>query len=146
MKVSTEDELVKPAVEGTLSVMKACHKHKVERCVITSSVAAILSGYLDEEKPSKWTEEHWSKVEKLNEQPTWYQKSKTLAEKAAWKFREELPEAERFDIVTINPGLIMGPCIFTGAPFTSGKICVGILESHFNYLPPMSIVDVRDVS
>jgi nucleoside-diphosphate-sugar epimerase len=39
----------------------------------------------------------------------------------------------------------MGPCIYTGY-FTSGKICAGILERHFNKLPPMSIVDIRDVS
>jgi nucleoside-diphosphate-sugar epimerase len=146
MKVDNQDELIKPAVDGTVAVMKACHKHKIERCVITSSVAAILSGWKDEEKPKKWTEEHWSKVDRLNEQPTWYMKSKLLAEEAAWKFREDLPEAERFDIVTINPGLIMGPVIWTGTAFTSGKICVGILEKHFNYLPPMSVVDIRDVS
>ena len=58
---------MKPAVEGTLAVMRACQKHKVERVVITSSVAAILSGWNPEEKPKIWTEEHWSKVENLND-------------------------------------------------------------------------------
>jgi dihydroflavonol-4-reductase len=72
MQVEHEDELVKPAVDGTLSVMQSCHKHKVERCVITSSIAAVLSGWEDEEKPKKWTEEHFSKEERLNEKPVWY--------------------------------------------------------------------------
>ena len=41
LKVKNDDEIIKPAVEGTLAVMKACHKHGVKRLVITSSVAAI---------------------------------------------------------------------------------------------------------
>lgn len=39
-----------------------------------------------------------------------YSKSKTLAEKAAWDFQKALPEDEKFDIVCLNPALIMGPC------------------------------------
>merc|ERR1719464_265425 len=53
-----EEELVKPAVEGTLAVMKACSQHKVKRCVITSSVAAISATAKDDKpaKGQKWTE------------------------------------------------------------------------------------------
>ena len=42
---------------------------------------------------------------------TAYEKSKTLAEKAAWDFIGQLPEADRFEVVTINPGLVLGPSL-----------------------------------
>ena len=56
-----------------------------------------------------------------------YLESKTLAEKAAWEFLEKLPEGERFELVTVNPCLIMGPAHQTEA-FTSGAILAGMLS------------------
>ena len=82
-----EEELVKPAVDGTLAVMKACTQHGVKRVVITSSVAAI-SATAKEDKPpkgSKWTEEYWSNPDREGGLGG-YVKSKTLAEKAAWDY------------------------------------------------------------
>jgi nucleoside-diphosphate-sugar epimerase len=53
----TEEDLVKPAVDGTLSVMKACAKHGVKRVVITSSIAAITMGWKRTDKrPKAWNE------------------------------------------------------------------------------------------
>ena len=46
----TEDELIKPAVEGTLAIVKACNTHKVKRCVITSSCTAVKFGYTMDDK------------------------------------------------------------------------------------------------
>jgi dihydroflavonol-4-reductase len=82
------DELVKPAVDGTLAVLRACHKHKVKRVVITSSLAAISFGHEPEEPV--YNEGHWSNIEFLKEKGLdfcgGYILSKTLAEKAAWDF------------------------------------------------------------
>lgn len=50
-----------------------------------------------------------------------YEKSKTLAEKAAWEFVEKLPEDEKFELVCINPGLVLGPNL-NKANFSSGDI------------------------
>ena len=70
-----ENVIIKPAVEGTLAVMRAAHKHKVKRVVITSSVAAIMM-QTEETKQNLYTEEHWSNLKGLAP----YEKSKTLAE------------------------------------------------------------------
>ena len=82
-----EEELVKPAVDGTMAVMKACTTHGVKRVVITSSVAAI-SATAKADKPPKgsgWTEAYWSNPDRA-EGMGGYTKSKTLAEKAAWEY------------------------------------------------------------
>ena len=77
-----EDEIIKPAVEGTLAVVKACHKHKVKRLVITSSCAAIERAERADAEIPELTEENWSDVSVCNA----YYKSKTLAERAAWEY------------------------------------------------------------
>lgn len=58
--LKNEDEVRLPAVNGTLAVMKACHKHKVKRMVITSSVGAISLGYKPSDHPKAWTDKYWS--------------------------------------------------------------------------------------
>ena len=82
-----ENILIKPAVEGTLAVMRAAQKHKVKRVVITSSVAAIMM-HTDANKKDVYDESDWSELEACKA----YEKSKTLAEKAAWDFLSSLPE------------------------------------------------------
>ena len=83
---TTADALVKPAVEGTLAVMRACQKHGVRRIVITSSIFAAAEGYLNGERPNPVTENDWSQLDGLNDVKGGYARSKTLAEKAAWDF------------------------------------------------------------
>ena len=75
-----ENVLIKPAVEGTLSVCKACQQSKVKRLVITSSVVAIMVA-ADKTKKD-FTVADWSDVKSCKP----YEKSKTLAERAAWDF------------------------------------------------------------
>ena len=102
-----EEGLVKPAVEGTMAVMKACQGAGVKRCVVTSSCASIA--YCAEaNRPELFNESHWTDVDRP-EGINPYFKSKTLAEKAAWDFQKTLPAAEKFEIVTICPGFVMGP-------------------------------------
>jgi len=69
----TEEELIGPALDGTLRVLKAAAKAGIKRIVLTSSTAAIVNTDAD-----VFTEEHWSDIDKCSPYP----KSKTLAEKA----------------------------------------------------------------
>lgn len=80
-----EQEVIRPAVNGTLAIMRACQTHKVKRVVITSSLMAVMYP-LPEDIPRDWnfTEAHWSASE--GNHMSAYTKSKTLAEKAAWDF------------------------------------------------------------
>ncbi|MEP6896799.1 MAG: NAD-dependent epimerase/dehydratase family protein, partial [Chloroflexota bacterium] len=82
-----ENELIRPAKEGTLRVLRAAANNGVKRVVLTSSVAAISAGYPREK--THFDEKDWS----LSDSPTIgaYPKSKTLAERAAWEFIKNLP-------------------------------------------------------
>jgi len=99
-----EDELIRPAVQGTLRVLRACADHGVKRVVLTSSIAAITAGY-DRADHTTRTEDDWSLVDSS---PA-YQKSKTLAERAAWDYVRGLPDNRRFELVALNPGNVLGP-------------------------------------
>ena len=79
--------MIRPAVEGTLAVLKAAYKHKVKRVVITSSLSAIMMKNPENVK-DKFDENDWSDLEACSA----YDKSKTLAERAAWEYLYSLPE------------------------------------------------------
>lgn len=82
----TQEELVKPAVEGTLSIMRACTENKVKRLVKTSSIAAIRNTAKKDSPPDGvFNETYWSNVDRP-EGVVDYGVSKTLAEKAAWDY------------------------------------------------------------
>ena len=143
-----DDELIKPAVDGTLAVMRACSQNKVKRCVVTSSIQAI-SQTAKEDRPPKgslWNESHWSNPDRP--EPTkGYTKSKTLAEKAAWTYVEELSESEKFELTTINPVFIMGPSCCSGDGTSEGwakKMLDGSNEKIMKI--KIGFVDVRDVA
>jgi len=76
-----------------------------------------------------------------------YEKSKTLAEKAAWDFVKALPEDEKFELVCINPGLVLGPNL-NKCNFSSGDIIANFMTGKMPglALSQISIVDVRDVA
>jgi dihydroflavonol-4-reductase len=117
-----EMELIKPAVEGTLAVLRAAHKHKVKRVVITSSTLTIY-----QRKPENikelYNEEDWSDAEVCAP----YEKSKLLAEKAAWDFVNNLPEGEKIELVIIMPGVVQGPNIVTGDFYSATYIKMMLL-------------------
>jgi nucleoside-diphosphate-sugar epimerase len=140
-KPKHEDLLIKPAVEGTMAVMRAAHKHKVKRVVITSSVVAIY--FSADKKKVDFSVEDWSDLKVADA----YGKSKTMAERAAWDFQASLPEEERFEIVTINPGMVLGPNL-NKASFSSGDIVKKLMMKELPGLPVMQfpVVDVRDVA
>jgi nucleoside-diphosphate-sugar epimerase len=86
-KTEKLEELIAPAVDGTLNALKAAAKHKCKRVVVTSSRAAISFG---RDPVPIWNDTHWSDIENLTEAGLsvggGYMLSKTLAEKAAWDY------------------------------------------------------------
>ena len=97
-----EQALIEPAVDGTLRVLRAAAAAGVRRVVLTSSVAAVAYGHDDD---AVRTEADWSVVDRI---PA-YQKSKTLAERAAWDYVESLGGA--LELVAVNPGMVLGPLL-----------------------------------
>ncbi|ONI10136.1 hypothetical protein PRUPE_4G029700 [Prunus persica] len=114
-----ENDMIKPAVQGVLNVLKACVKAKtVKRVVLTSSAAAVSINTLN--GTGLVTDENdWSDVEFLStaKPPTWgYPASKTLAEKTAWKFAEE----NNIDLITVIPSLMAGSSLTPDVPSSIG--------------------------
>ena len=137
-----EDDLIKPAREGTLRVLRAAKKAgTVKRVVITSSVAAIAYGHDDLNRP--FNEEDWSndKDPKIGA----YQKSKTLAERAAWDYIEK--EGGEMELAVVNPGGIYGPLL--GKDYaTSIELIYRLMNGALPGCPQLALglVDVRDVA
>lgn len=137
-----EEELIRPAREGTLRVLKFSRDANVKRVVLTSSFAAIGYGY--KTQPAAFTEEHWSNLYGgVTVQA--YQKSKTLAERAAWDFIEQ--QAGRLELSVINPTGIFGPLLGPriGA---SVELLRTMMGSGMPACPKLcfGVVDVRDVA
>jgi nucleoside-diphosphate-sugar epimerase len=107
----TKKDLLDPAINGTTGVLKAIKKYAptVKRVVITSSFASIVNTAKGAWPGHVYSEADWNPVtveEATRDPSTGYRASKTLAEKAAWKFVEE--EKPNFTISTINPPLVSG--------------------------------------
>ncbi|AQK62046.1 NAD(P)-binding Rossmann-fold superfamily protein [Zea mays] len=102
-----QGQMVVPAVEGTLNVLRAAKEARtVRRVVVTSSSSAIIpSPAWPAGEPRD--ERCWADVDYCKKNEVWYPVSKTLAEKAAWRFAEE----NGVDVVVVNPVTAMGPMI-----------------------------------
>jgi len=136
------DELIVPAREGTLNVMRAASRASVERIVQTSSSAAILYGR-DDPNSHLFTEADWTDPDHKDNVP--YTRSKTIAERAAWA---ELPNfTRRLEWVAINPGLVLGPVLDKDTS-ASVQIVAVLLRGQFPGLPRFgyAVVDVRDLA
>ncbi|KAI0076359.1 NAD-P-binding protein [Panus rudis PR-1116 ss-1] len=113
------NDYIHPAVNGTTSILESALKHgkNVKRVVVTSSVAAVFTVGLPEERTfseKDWNERSIKEVEEKGKQANAgdkYCASKTLAEKAAWAFVERNKGAIQWDLVTINPPYVFGPVI-----------------------------------
>eukprot|EP00536_Pseudo-nitzschia_multiseries_P012838 jgi/Psemu1/209770/e_gw1.511.22.1 len=138
----TRDELVGPAVRGTLSALEACTHSGVKRCVFTSSYACIRWTGTDD-APAVYNESVWSNPDRQGGMSD-YAVSKLLAERAAWDYQREHPELE---VVSICPTLLLGPGI--GRPnVVSEEFLRGILEDWQPNIKCASnyYSDVRDVA
>lgn len=135
-----EDELIVPAREGTLRVLRAARDAGVRRTVITSSFAAV--GYGHRSRPTPFDESDWTDLRGADVQP--YMKSKTLAERAAWDFLAR--EGGALELAVVNPVGIFGPVL---GPNYSGSIALvkRLLDGAMPAVPRIhfGVVDVRDV-
>ena len=138
-----ENELIRPAVEGTLRAMRAAKSAGVKRVVLTSSVAAIygidLPSGVTEFDETMWTDVLHPVGKKA------YTKSKTLAEKAAWDFVKN--EASEISLTTINPVLVLGVPLDSNFG-SSISVVERVLKGKDPMLPDLrfAIVDVKDVA
>jgi dihydroflavonol-4-reductase len=136
-----EDFFVKPAVEGVQRALKFSKKHNVKKVILTSSFAAIHETLNDRQE--SFNEEDWSNPNKPG--ISFYAKSKTMAELAAWEFMEmENPD---FSLAVINPVLVMGPSL-TKDIGTSNSLVKNMINGSVPGTPKIhiGIVDVRDVA
>ena len=134
-------DLVDPAVNGTLNVLRACAAApEVVRVVLTSSMAAVTD---EPDADRVLTEADWNEKSTLARNP--YYLSKTMAERAAWDFVER--ERPRFDLVALNPFVIMGPSLAPGLN-VSNQIIADLVNGVYPGILSMTwgIVDVRDVA
>jgi dihydroflavonol-4-reductase len=132
------DELIVPAREGTLRVLRAGRDAGAQRIVVTSSVAAIAGGRTSS---ATLTEEDWTDPD--NPKLTPYVRSKTIAERAAWDLARERGATERLAVV--NPGAIVGPVL------SDRSFSLELVERLLKGTPGtprigFSVVDVRDVA
>ena len=138
-----ENELIRPAVDGTLRALRAAKESGVKRVILTSSVAAIYGCNLPA-GASAYDETMWTDVEHPVGRVA-YTKSKTLAERAAWNFVKN--EAPEIALTTINPVLVLGAPLDKNFG-SSISLVERILLGKDPMLPDLkfSIVDVQDVA
>ncbi|MGA2095488.1 MAG: aldehyde reductase [Candidatus Acidiferrum sp.] len=136
-----EDDLIIPAREGTLRVLRAARNAGVKRVVLTSSFAAI--GYGHKEQTAPFSEKDWTDPNAPDVSA--YTKSKTLAERAAWDF--VATEGPSLELSVVNPVGVFGPAL--GPDFaTSILIVQRMMDGAVPGCPQIyfGLVDVRDVA
>lgn len=137
-----EDDLIIPAREGSLRVLRNAKAAGVKRVVMTSSFAAVSYGHPEQSAP--FTEESWTNVASSDVSP--YAKSKTLAERAAWDFIKS-PEGAGLELSVINPAAIFGP-VLSDDMSASILLIQRLLNGDLPGCPKLvfGIIDVRDVA
>lgn len=135
-----EDEVIVPAREGTLRVLRASRDAGVKRVVLTSSFAAI--GYGHQLRFTPFNETDWTNPDAADLTP--YVKSKTLAERAAWDFIHR--EGGNLELSVVNPVVVFGPAL--GPDYS---VSLGLIQRLIDGAIPgcprlhFGVVDVRDV-
>jgi len=136
-----EKEAIRPAIDGILRVLKFASKAGVKRVVMTSNFGAV--GFSQTDKTRETTEEDWTDVNVKG--LSVYEKSKTLAEKAAWNFIRK--EGGSLEFATINAVAIYGPAL---DEHISGSfhLITNLLSGEMKLVPniALNVVDVRDVA
>lgn len=139
-----QKQLVDPALLGTQNVLNTANATPgVERVVLTSSVVSTYGDAVDV-KGAIITEDLWNTTSTLHHQP--YNYSKTVAEKRAWEMQMG---QDRWDLVVINPGFVLGPSLNKRSDGVSTSILLGAMRGDFKMGVPnqaFGVVDVRDVA
>lgn len=140
-------EMIDPALHGTENVLRSVNRcESVRRVVLTSSIGAMFGDYSDVSRMAGNTlsEQYFNTTSTASYNP--YHYAKVTAELHAWQMAGD---SERWDLVAINPGLILGPTL--GAPTDSGSLFLIdelVSGKYFYGLPDLAfaLVDVRDVA
>jgi nucleoside-diphosphate-sugar epimerase len=136
-----EDQLIVPARDGALRVLRAARAAGVKRVVLTSSFAAI--GYGQKAQDMPFTEANWTDPNGEGVAP--YVKSKTIAERAAWDFIAK--EGGQLELAVVNPVAVFGPVL--GPDYSTSILLVQrLMDGAMPGSPQIyfGVVDVRDVA
>lgn len=136
-----ENELIIPAREGTLRVLRSAQKEGVKRVVMLSTIGAIYDGHEGENRT--FDETDWSDLGKTR---SIYHKSKTLAERVAWDFIHSDENQSKMEMVAINPSNVFGP-VLDGHLHTSTEWYRTIMRAEVPGVArtQLDFVDVRDL-
>lgn len=136
-----EAEAIRPAVEGILRILRFAKNTGVKRVVMTSNFGAV--GFTQTDLNRQTTEDDWTDTEASG--LSIYEKSKTLAESAAWDFIRK--EGAGLEFATINPVGIWGPSLDEHVS-KSFHLLQNLLNGSMKMIPqiPLNVVDVRDVA
>jgi dihydroflavonol-4-reductase len=136
-----EEEVIRPAVDGVLRVLRAARDTGVKRVVFTSTCGAIYYGHPVRAEP--FDETSWTNLESRDMSA--YVRSKTLAEQAAWKFMTD--EGGKLELAVVNPSGIFGPAL--GPDYSSSlDLIKRMLNGSMPACPDLwfAVIDVRDVA
>ncbi|CAN6342595.1 unnamed protein product [Urochloa humidicola] len=141
---STKEDMVVPAVNGTLNVLRSCKKNPfLKRVVLTSSSSAVR--IRDDVEPNiSLDESSWSSTTLCEEKQMWYALAKICAEQAAWEFAEQ----NNMDLVTVIPSFVIGPCLPNELSFTASDV-LGLFKgdtARFSSYGRMGYVHIDDVA
>lgn len=140
-------DVLEPALRGTRNVLASVDRTPtVRRVVLTSTVGAIFGDYIDvlDMKDQTLSEDYFNTTSTLENNP--YHYAKTVAEREAW---DTAARQERWSLVTINPGLVLGPSFTPRSHSGSLFLMNELMSGYFFYGAPgfsFTLVDVRDVA
>ena len=141
--IESKDEtaMIGQAVEGVLRVLKASRDAGVKRVVLTSSFGAL--GFSNHDRNTETTEANWTDPNEKGLSA--YEKSKALAELAAWDFMKT--QGGSLELAVINPVAIFGPLLGPSKSPSFGLLR-SLLDGSLKALPniPLNAVDIRDVA
>jgi nucleoside-diphosphate-sugar epimerase len=141
LESADENTMIGPAVDGVLRILKAARDAGVKRVVLTSSFGAL--GFSNKNPEIETTEADWTNPNEKGLSP--YEKSKSLAERAAWDFIKR--EGGDLELAAINPVAIFGPLL---GPVKSPSLGIlnALLNGSVKAIPniPLNVIDIRDVA
>lgn len=140
-KPKNEEEVIRPAIDGIKRILKFADETNVKRVVMTSNFGAV--GFSNKDKSSITSEDNWTNEDEKG--LSVYEKSKLLAEKAAWQYIND--NNSNLELATINPVAILGPSLDEHVSGSFGLI-KNLVTGAMSRIPniALNVVDVRDVA
>jgi len=138
-----ENDLIKPAVEGTARALKSAKRAGIKRVVLTSSMVSMLG---DANCSIDINQGSWTNTKARNVSA--YAKSKTLAEESAWDFIKNQEGESKLELVVVNPGPVFGPTLNGNLSGESMTMFKDLITGNMPMLPQAAInmSDVRDIA